>query len=107
MASAKMPNSGTHSTRDKLHQAYNLAGEAAHDTAEQVKTRARETADQVKTRARETADQVKTRTQAGVEQGKQRAHDVAERAESSIKAHPLVSVGCAFAAGWLIAKILK
>ncbi|MBB5212864.1 DUF883 family protein [Microbulbifer hydrolyticus] len=96
MATAKSPNSGTHSTREKLHQAYNLAGEAAHDTAEQVKTRARETAGQVKDRAHQS-----------MEHGKQRAHDVAERAENSIKAHPLVSVGCAFAAGWLIAKILK
>ena len=96
MATAKSPNSGTHSTRDKLHQAYNLAGEAAHDTAENVKAR-----------AHDTAENVKARTRASVEQGKQRAQDVAERAENSIKAHPLVSVGCAFAAGWLIAKILK
>lgn len=96
MATAKSPNSGTHTTRDKLHQAYNLAGEAAHDTAEQVKAR-----------AHDTAENVKARTRASVEQGKQRAQDVAERAENSIKAHPLVSVGCAFAAGWLIAKILK
>ena len=96
MATAKAPNSGTHSTRDKLHKAYNLAGEAAHDTAEQVKAR-----------AHDTAETVKARTRASVEQGKQRAQDVTERAENSIKAHPLVSVGCAFAAGWLIAKILK
>ena len=98
MATAKSPNSSTesHSGREKLHQAYNLAGEAAHDTAAHVKTRARETADQVKTRTRES-----------VEKSKQRAQDVAERAEKSIKAHPLVSVGCAFAVGWLIAKIFK
>ncbi|WP_043317654.1 YqjD family protein [Microbulbifer sp. HZ11] len=99
MATAKAPNSGTAntgSTRDKLHQAYHLAGEAAHDTASNVKMR-----------ARETADTVKARTRHGMEKGKQRAQDVAEKAENSIKAHPLVSVGCAFAAGWLIAKILK
>ncbi|WP_105101840.1 DUF883 family protein [Microbulbifer pacificus] len=98
MASAKSPNSGSglHSGREKLRQAYNLAGEAAHDTAEHMKTR-----------ARETADHMKARTRDSVEKGRQRAHDVAERAENSIKAHPLVSVGCAFAAGWLIAKILK
>lgn len=96
MATAKAPNSGTHSSREKLNKAYHLAGEAAHDTA-----------DQVKARARATADNVKARTQESMEKGKQRAHDVAERAENSIKAHPLVSVGCAFAAGWLIAKILK
>ncbi|WGL18095.1 hypothetical protein PVT68_07315 [Microbulbifer bruguierae] len=94
MATTKAPNSGA--GREKLHKAYNLAGEAAHDTAEHVKMRARETADQVKSRTRET-----------VEKGKQHAHDVTERAENSIKAHPLISVGCAFAAGWLIAKILK
>ncbi|QIL91596.1 DUF883 family protein [Microbulbifer harenosus] len=98
MASAKSPNGGTglHSGREKLQQAYHLAGEAAQDTAEHMKTRARETAGHMKTRTRES-----------MEKGKQRAHDVAERAESSIKAHPLVSVGCAFAAGWLIAKIFK
>lgn len=101
MATAKAPNSGSTSpnsgtTRDKLHQAYHLAGEAAQDTAANVKMR-----------ARETADTMKARTRHGMEKGKQRAQDVAEKAESSIKAHPLVSVGCAFAAGWLIAKILK
>lgn len=98
MASAKSPNSGAglESGREKLHQAYNLAGEAAHDTAAHVKTRARETAESVKAHTRES-----------MEKGKERAHDVAERAENSIKAHPLISVGCAFAAGWLIAKILK
>ena len=93
MASAKAPhNSG----REKLSQAYHLAGEAAHDTAEHVKAR-----------ARETADTVKTRTRDSMEKGKQRAQDVEQRVESQIKAHPLISVGCAFAAGWLIAKILK
>lgn len=93
MATAKAPhNSG----REKFSQAYHLAGEAAHDTAEHVKTR-----------ARETADTVKARTRDSMEKGKQRAQDVEERVENSIKAHPLVSVGCAFAAGWLIAKLMK
>ena len=93
MASAKAPhNSG----REKLSQAYHLAGEAAHDTAENVKAR-----------ARETAETVKSRTRDSVEKGKQHAQDMEQRVESSIKAHPLVSVGCAFAAGWLIAKLMK
>ncbi|WP_299598615.1 hypothetical protein [uncultured Microbulbifer sp.] len=96
MATAKAPNSGTHSTREKLNKAYHLAGEAAHDTAENVKAR-----------AHETAETVKARTRASMDKSKERAHDVQVKAENSIKAHPLVSVGCAFAAGWLIAKILK
>lgn len=82
MATAKSPHN---SSREKLHQAYNLAGEAAHDTAESLKARA----------------------QNSMESGKQRAADVAEKAESSIREHPVLSVSCAFVAGWLIAKLLK
>lgn len=82
MASAKSPhNSG----REKLHQAYQLAGEAASDTAEQLKTRAK----------------------SSMQTNKQRATEIAKKAESSIKEHPVLSVGCAFLAGWVIAKLLK
>lgn len=83
MATAKSPqhNSG----REKLQQAYHLAGEAALDTAENLRTRAK----------------------TSVKSNQKRATDVAEKAESSIRKHPTLSVGCAFAAGWLIAKMLK
>lgn len=83
MATAKSPqhNSG----RAKLQEAYHLAGEAAHDTAEELKARAR----------------------SSVQSNRKRASDVAARAESSIREHPALSVGFAFAAGWLIAKLMK
>ncbi|WP_193164986.1 DUF883 family protein [Microbulbifer hainanensis] len=94
MATAKSPhhNSG----REKLHQAYNLAGEAASDTAEHLKARAKTSAENLKERAK-----------SSVEAGKQRATSMERKVESSIKEHPLISVGCAFAVGWVIAKLLK
>lgn len=80
-AKASQQNSG----RDKLTQAYQLAGEAASETVEQLKKRATTT--------------LKT--------SKTQAVNFEKRAEDTIKAHPVLSVSCAFAAGWLIAKLLK
>lgn len=82
MATAKSPYGNS---QEKLKQAYNLAGEAAHDAADSLKARAR----------------------SSVEANKKRATDLADRAETSIRQHPVLSVSCAFAAGWLIAKLLK
>lgn len=82
MATAKAPhNSG----REKLQKAYHLAGEAASESAEHLKTRAKST----------------------LESNKQRAVDLEKKVENSVKAHPVLSVGCAFAAGWVIAKLFK
>jgi ElaB/YqjD/DUF883 family membrane-anchored ribosome-binding protein len=83
MATAKSPqhNSG----REKLQQAYHLAGEAASDTAGQLKARAK----------------------SSVQTNKKRAADIEKKMESSIKEHPILSVGCALVAGWVIAKLMK
>ncbi|AOS97006.1 hypothetical protein AUP74_01571 [Microbulbifer aggregans] len=94
MASVK-PSSNS-SSKEKLHQAYNLAGEAASDTASHIREQAANKAAHLRDRAR-----------SSVERGKHRATDMEHRLEESIQRHPLVSVGCAFAAGWLISKILK
>lgn len=83
MATAKNPHQN--SGREKWSQAYHTAGEAMTETKEHLKERAR----------------------SSVDSNKQRASDVAHKAEDSIKQHPLVSVGCAFAAGWVIAKLFK
>ncbi|MFI2812404.1 MULTISPECIES: hypothetical protein [Microbulbifer] len=82
MATAKAPNS---SSQEKLRQAYHLAGEAASDQAAHLRERAR----------------------SSVENSKRRATDLEQRFESSIRKHPVASVGCAFAVGWVIAKLLK
>lgn len=83
MATAKAPQ--TNSSREKLAQAYQLAGEAATQTAGDLRARATTT----------------------LNSSKRRATDFEKRAEATIKAHPVLSVGCAFAAGWVIAKLLK
>ncbi|MFA0811182.1 hypothetical protein [Microbulbifer epialgicus] len=83
MATARSPH--TNSSREKLQQAYNLAGEAATDAAESLKQRAK----------------------SSVETQRQRAADVMERAESSVRERPILAVGCAFVVGWAIAKLFK
>ncbi|MFC6634682.1 hypothetical protein [Microbulbifer taiwanensis] len=81
MATAK----ALHNSQDKLKQAYHLAGEAAQETAQSLRARAT----------------------SSLNTSKKRATDLEQRAEASIKAHPVLSVTCAFAAGWVIAKLLK
>ncbi|SDJ70209.1 DUF883 family protein [Microbulbifer yueqingensis] len=82
MASVRPPNS---SSREKLREAADLAGQAASESASYARERARES----------------------VDRGRQRASDLEQRFESSIKDHPLVSVGAAFAVGWVIAKLMR
>ncbi|MCO1333198.1 hypothetical protein MO867_02485 [Microbulbifer sp. OS29] len=83
MATARSPHSN--SSRDKLQQAYNLAGEAASQAAGGLKDRAR----------------------SSVETQRQRATNVMEKAESSLRERPILAVGCAFVVGWAIAKLFK
>ncbi|AWF79954.1 hypothetical protein BTJ40_03490 [Microbulbifer sp. A4B17] len=83
MATARSPH--TNSSREKLQQAYNLAGEAATQAAGSLKERAR----------------------SSVESQRQRATDVMEKAESSLRERPILAVGCAFVVGWAIAKLFK
>ncbi len=83
MATAKAPRSN--SSRQKLNQAYHLAGEAATETAQQLTARAR----------------------SSMLTNRKRVTDLAGKTQTSIKQHPVLSVGCAFAAGWVIAKLFK
>ncbi|GAB2880299.1 hypothetical protein ACCI51_06990 [Microbulbifer echini] len=82
MATARSPHN---SSREKLQQAYNLAGEAASDAAENIRQKAK----------------------SSVQQQRQRATDVMEKAESSLRERPILAVGCAFVVGWAIAKLFK
>ncbi len=71
--------------KEKFSEAYHLAGEAAADLVSGIKDHAKVT----------------------LEENKDRAIDMSEKAESLIKERPLLSVGCAFLAGWAVSKILK
>ncbi|MDN4504276.1 hypothetical protein QX776_17845 [Alteromonadaceae bacterium BrNp21-10] len=74
-----------HSSQEKLTEACHLAGEAASDMM----------------------DNVKGQAQATYQANKKRAGEVANQAESLIKERPLLSIGCAFVAGWAVSKLLK
>jgi len=77
--------SDTTSSQDKFKQAYQLAGEAASDIAENIKQQ----------------------TESKIDTSKDKASELSDKAEKIIKERPLLSIGCAFAAGWTISKIMK
>ncbi|WP_435235838.1 hypothetical protein ACR30L_19195 [Psychromonas sp. PT13] len=75
----------TQSSQEKMEDAYQLAGEAASETVDSLKMQAKE-------KLGEGTDKVKK---------------VTSQTESIIKERPLLSVGCAFIAGWAVSKLLK
>ena len=77
--------STTDTSQEKFKHAYQLAGEAASDIAENIKQQ----------------------TKSQVDTTKDKASELGEKAENVIKERPLLSIGCAFAAGWAISKLMK
>lgn len=77
--------STVHTSQDKFKQAYQLAGEAAADMA----------------------GNIKEQTKSQIDTSKDKASELGDKAENLIKERPLLSIGCAFAAGWAISKIMK
>ena len=75
----------TISSQDKFKQAYQLAGEAASDIA----------------------GNIKQQTKSQIDTNKDKASELGDKAENLIKARPLLSIGCAFAAGWAISRLMK
>jgi ElaB/YqjD/DUF883 family membrane-anchored ribosome-binding protein len=48
-----------------------------------------------------------SRSYPALEAGSETVKNKAEQAENMIKERPLLSVGCAFVAGWAISKLIK
>ncbi|HEY7885848.1 MAG TPA: hypothetical protein VIC08_12965 [Cellvibrionaceae bacterium] len=42
-----------------------------------------------------------------MEQGKEKAFELSEKAESVAREKPLVTIGVAFAAGWLVSRLMQ
>ncbi|HCH00510.1 MAG TPA: hypothetical protein DEV85_01285 [Vibrio sp.] len=55
----------------------------------------------------EAIDSVKDQVEESLNEGSEKIKNKASQAENIIKEHPLLSVGCAFLAGWAISKIIK
>jgi len=75
----------TQETQSKVEDAYHSAEEAATEAVHSLKNKAQES-------LTEGSEKIKTAT---------------AQAESVIKERPLLSVGCAFLAGWAISKLIK
>ena len=75
----------TQKPQEKMEDAYHLAEEAASETVNTIKNKAKDSLD-------EGSDKIKIAT---------------DQAESIIKERPLLSIGCAFVAGWAISKLIK
>ncbi|HBV77764.1 MULTISPECIES: hypothetical protein [Vibrio] len=82
-----MPNSNAKTTEQKqnIEEAYQKAEKATVEAVDQLK------------------DQAEEKLAAGSESVK----NVTSQAESIIKQRPLLSIGCAFLAGWAVSKLIK
>ncbi|MDN2664891.1 hypothetical protein [Psychromonas sp. 14N.309.X.WAT.B.A12] len=75
----------TQETQNKVEDAYHSAEEAATEAVHSLKNKAQES-------LAEGSEKIKTTT---------------AQVENVIKERPLLSVGCAFLAGWAISKLIK
>lgn len=82
MATAKTK---TTDPQQKIEDAYHLAEEATSEAVSSLKSQAKES----------------------LSEGTEKVKSATHQAENIIKEHPLLSVGCAFLAGWAISKIIK
>tara|TARA_R110001583_G_scaffold4077_4_gene24353 strand:+ start:425 stop:673 length:249 start_codon:yes stop_codon:yes gene_type:complete len=82
MATVKTKNQDP---KEKFGDAYHLAEEATSEAMNSLK-------DQAKESLNESSEKIKS---------------VASQAENMIKERPLLSIGCAFLAGWAISKLIK
>jgi ElaB/YqjD/DUF883 family membrane-anchored ribosome-binding protein len=82
MATAKKT---TETPQEQLEEAYHLAGQATSDAVGAVKEQAKEK----------------------LEAGGESIQQATQSAENMIKKRPLLSIGCAFLAGWAVSKLIK
>jgi len=75
----------TQDPKEKFGDAYHLAGEATSEAMNSLK-------DQAKESLNESSEKIKS---------------MASESSEKIKSVPLLSVGCAFLAGWAISKLIK
>lgn len=75
----------TQEAQNKTEEAYHLAEEAVL----------------------EGVDTLKKQAKSSLEDGSEQIKSVSLKAENVIKERPLLSIGCAFLAGWAISKLLK
>lgn len=63
--------------------------------------------DKIEEATTEAINSVKDQVEESFNEGSEKIKHKANQAENIIKEHPLLSVGCAFLAGWAISKLIK
>lgn len=82
----------TAKTKTQTQEAQTKAEEAFHSAEEAVL---------------ESVDTLKKQAKDSLEDGSEKIKSASLKAENVIKERPLLSIGCAFLAGWAVSKILK
>ncbi len=79
------PKAKTQESQQKIEEAYHLAEEATSEAVNSLKNKAQES----------------------LSEGSEKVKSVTSQAENIIKERPLLSIGCAFLAGWAVSKLIK
>ncbi|WP_160064400.1 hypothetical protein [Psychromonas sp. L1A2] len=79
------PKAKTQESQQKIEEAYHLAEEATSEAVHSLKNKAQES----------------------LSEGSEKVKSVTSQAENIIKERPLLSIGCAFLAGWAVSKLIK
>jgi len=79
------PKAKTQESQQKMEEAYHLAEEATSEAVHSLKNKAQES----------------------LNEGSEKVKSVTNQAENIIKERPLLSIGCAFLAGWAVSKLIK
>ncbi|MEL0657738.1 MULTISPECIES: hypothetical protein [Psychromonas] len=79
------PKAKTQESQQKIEEAYHLAEEATSEAVHSLKNKAQES----------------------LSEGSEKVKSVTNQAENIIKERPLLSIGCAFLAGWAVSKLIK
>ena len=79
------PKAKTQESQEKIEEAYHLAEEATSEAVHSLKNKAQES----------------------LSEGSEKVKSVTNQAENIIKERPLLSIGCAFLAGWAVSKLIK
>ncbi|HUO82182.1 MAG TPA: hypothetical protein VM616_04920 [Gammaproteobacteria bacterium] len=97
------PNTGTTAKTAKAHPTTNRATEVAHEAID----RAAASAGPAEDRLRETATEARARLRQSGERLQERSGDLAQQTQRYVDEHPLASLGIAFAAGLVVASLLR
>lgn len=80
---------------------------ASRDSMQDAYSHLKQAGNSIRDAARTASADVQTSARAQYAKGREGAESMAVRAEDKIKERPLAAIGVAFAAGWLVSRLLR